>query len=90
MKIVISQLIFKKQGFYEHVYKKHTSDIKPCIGDKLSDSLWKDGENEVIEVHIDYNKSEIFVVMEPLEVDSEEHGKELAYAAKLHGWGALS
>lgn len=83
-------LRFEGPGVCSHIIKEYESNIKPCIGDKITDYLWEDGECEVVDVNINYMDNELYVTIAPYKVTNREHYEEVLKAAKSHGWSVPS
>lgn len=88
MKICISQQIIPKDiNCFKHISKEFESNVIPHVGDKISDSFFKDPhEYDVVECIINYQEDECYVSLSPLNVETESQVNYQVEIAKAHGW----
>jgi hypothetical protein len=92
MEISISQQIIPKDfKYFKQISKKFESNIIPHIGDKITDSFFKDPiEYDVVECIIDYQENKCEIFLSPLSVETESEVNYQVDIAKSHGWETLT
>lgn len=87
---LVQQVLLKgRLNTFREIYKDIKSDIKPCKGDMIYDTAWKDPyEYEVVEVRIDYDSETCYVILPMIEIeaDDEKYIKQYIDMTKLHNW----
>ena len=89
MKIILRQLVKLEGDRFPHSWSKtYESNIKPTVGDKIEDPIWKDPyEYEVKEVVINYAVGECYVAIEEYNITVPENRKDdFVNMAHSHGW----
>ena len=89
MELIIHQSVNVKDILHLNkiISKKYTTDFLPCVGDKISDSLWKNPYNyKIVERYFNYMDDCCDVYLEQYTLDTEKQFKSILDIVELHGW----